>query len=44
VTELVENLKYRAELLDQLRKKGEANWLRQRVAELTRPEAQAHSA
>jgi tetratricopeptide (TPR) repeat protein len=44
VTELVENLKYRAELLDQLRKKSEANWLRQRVAELTRPEAQAHSA
>ena len=44
ITELVENLEHRAELLDQLRKKNEARWLRERVAELTQPEAKAHSA
>jgi tetratricopeptide (TPR) repeat protein len=44
VKELVENLGHRAELLDQLRKKSDASWLRQRIAELTKPEAQAHTA
>jgi len=32
---------HRAELLDQLRKKTDASWLRQKAAELIRPEAQA---
>jgi len=41
VTELVRNLERRAELLEQLRRKGDAGWLRQRVSELTRPEARA---
>jgi hypothetical protein len=27
-----------------LRKKSDASWLRQRIAELTKPEAQAHTA
>jgi tetratricopeptide (TPR) repeat protein len=44
VRELIDNLEHRAELLDQLRKKSDANWLRQRAAELSRPEAQAHTA
>jgi tetratricopeptide (TPR) repeat protein len=35
VHELSENLQHRAELLDQLRKKNEATWLRERAAELT---------
>jgi hypothetical protein len=35
--ELKRNLEHRAGLLDQLRKKGEAAWLRQRVAELEAP-------
>lgn len=33
--ELIENLRHRADLLEQLRKKGEAKWLRERIAELT---------
>lgn len=32
--ELVENLEHRADLLDQLRRKSEAAWLRQRIAEI----------
>jgi tetratricopeptide (TPR) repeat protein len=39
-TELAENLERRAELLEQLRKKGEAHWLRERRAELL---ARAHA-
>ena len=35
-TELAANLEYRAELLDQLRRKREAAWLRERAASLTR--------
>jgi tetratricopeptide (TPR) repeat protein len=35
-TELAANLEYRAELLDQLRRKREAAWLRERAAALTR--------
>jgi tetratricopeptide (TPR) repeat protein len=35
-TELAANLEYRAELLDQLRRKREAAWLRERAAGLTR--------
>lgn len=34
VHELAENLKHRADLLDQLRKKSEASWLREKAAEL----------
>jgi tetratricopeptide (TPR) repeat protein len=34
VPELIENLLHRAELLEQLRKKGEAKWLREKAAEL----------
>jgi tetratricopeptide (TPR) repeat protein len=41
--ELVENLLYRADLLDQMRKKREATWLRERAEELTE-KAQAQSA
>lgn len=33
--ELAENLEHRAELLEMLRKRGEAEWLRERAAELT---------
>jgi tetratricopeptide (TPR) repeat protein len=33
--ELTENLEHRAELLDLLRKRGEADWLREKAAELT---------
>ena len=33
-TELIANLEHRAELLDQLRKRGEASWLREKAAEL----------
>ena len=33
-TELAVNMEHRAELLDQLRKRGEASWLRERAAEL----------
>jgi tetratricopeptide (TPR) repeat protein len=33
-TELAENLEHRAELLDMIRKRGEAAWLRERAAEL----------
>ncbi len=32
--ELARNMEHRAELLDQLRKRGEANWLREKAAEL----------
>ncbi|HML16718.1 MAG TPA: tetratricopeptide repeat protein [Bryobacteraceae bacterium] len=32
--ELIENMEHRAELLDQIRRKGEAAWLRTRIAEL----------
>ncbi len=32
--ELANNMEHRAELLDQLRKRGEANWLREKAAEL----------
>ncbi|HEY1756414.1 MAG TPA: tetratricopeptide repeat protein [Bryobacteraceae bacterium] len=35
-TELAANLEYRAELLDQLRRKREASWLRERAASLSR--------
>ena len=35
VPEMIENLLHRAELLDQLRKKSEAAWLRERAAELS---------
>jgi hypothetical protein len=41
--ELAENLEHRAELLDQLRKRSEASWLRERAAELTQG-ARAQSA
>ncbi len=44
VPQLIENLEKRAELLDQLRKKGEAAWLRERIAELAKSEEQAQSA
>lgn len=44
VTELVENLEHRVELLDQLRKKSEANWLRERIAELVQGTVRAHTA
>jgi hypothetical protein len=33
-TELATNMEYRAELLDQLRKKDSANWLREKAAEV----------
>jgi hypothetical protein len=33
--ELVQNMQHRAELLDQLRKKSEADWLREKAEELT---------
>jgi tetratricopeptide (TPR) repeat protein len=33
-TELAENMEHRAELLEQLRKRSEASWLRERAAEL----------
>ncbi len=36
--ELAENLLHRAELLEELRKQGEASWLREKAAELTNPE------
>ena len=42
--ELVGNLSHRAELLDQLRKKSEASWLRGRIAELTGMSVKAHTA
>ncbi len=35
VRELTDNLEHRAELLDMLRKRGEAEWLREKAAELT---------
>jgi tetratricopeptide (TPR) repeat protein len=35
VHELMENLEHRAELLEQLRKKSEASWLREKAAELS---------
>jgi tetratricopeptide (TPR) repeat protein len=35
VRELAENLEHRAELMDMLRKRGEAVWLREKAAELT---------
>jgi tetratricopeptide (TPR) repeat protein len=35
VRELTDNLEHRAELLDLLRKRGEAEWLREKAAELT---------
>jgi tetratricopeptide (TPR) repeat protein len=35
--ELIRNLEHRAELLEMLRKKGEASWLREKVARLTAP-------
>ena len=41
--ELLENLEHRAELLDQLRRKGEASWLRDRIS-LLNGEAQAQGA
>ncbi|MGD1094452.1 MAG: tetratricopeptide repeat protein [Bryobacteraceae bacterium] len=41
VPELSENLLHRAELLEQLRKKGEAAWLRQKAAELQTQHEQA---
>jgi tetratricopeptide (TPR) repeat protein len=44
VPQLVENLEHRAELLDELRKKGEASWLREKVAALTQASAKAHTA
>jgi tetratricopeptide (TPR) repeat protein len=42
--ELKRNLEHRAGLLDQLRKKGEAAWLRQKVAELEAPPAAIETA
>jgi len=42
--ELTDNLQHRAELLDQLRKKSEAAWLREKAAELVNGSARAHSA
>jgi tetratricopeptide (TPR) repeat protein len=42
--ELKRNLEHRAGLLDQLRKKGEAAWLRQKVAELAAPPARIETA
>lgn len=41
--ELLENLEHRAELFDQLRRKAEAGWLRERIAQLNGA-AQAHTA
>lgn len=41
---LIENLEHRAELLEILRRKGEASWLRERVAQLRGEATQAHSA
>lgn len=41
--EFVENLEHRAELLDQLRRKGEAGWLRERITQLNGA-ARAHTA
>lgn len=41
---LIENLEHRAELLDQLRKKGEAAWLRERATELMKSSVKAHTA
>jgi tetratricopeptide (TPR) repeat protein len=35
--ELIRNLEHRAELLDMLRKKGEAGWMRERIARLQAP-------
>jgi hypothetical protein len=42
--ELKRNLEHCAGLLDQLRKKGEAAWLRQKVAELAAPPARIETA
>jgi tetratricopeptide (TPR) repeat protein len=44
VTQLIQNLEHRAELLEQLRKNGEASWLRARAEQLSGTSAQAHSA
>jgi tetratricopeptide (TPR) repeat protein len=44
VLQLVENMEHRAELLDQLRKKGEAHSLRVRVAQLMHSGVKAQSA
>jgi len=44
ITELADNLVRRAELLDQLRKKGEAAWLRERAKALTGASVRAQSA
>ncbi len=44
VPQLVENLEHRAELLDQLRKKSEAAWLRDKIALLTQANVKAHTA
>jgi tetratricopeptide (TPR) repeat protein len=41
VHELTENMQHRAELLEQLRKKNEASWLRERAAELSSTAAAA---
>jgi tetratricopeptide (TPR) repeat protein len=38
-TELAVNMEHRAELLDLLRRRSEANWLRERAAELLNPNA-----
>jgi tetratricopeptide (TPR) repeat protein len=43
-SELVENILHRAELLDDLRKGGEASWLRERAAELCGLESEAGGA
>ena len=34
VPELIRNLEHRAELLEMLRKKGEAGWLREKISQL----------
>jgi eukaryotic-like serine/threonine-protein kinase len=44
MAELVDNMAHRAELLDRLRQKSEASWLRGRIAELTGMSVKAHTA
>ncbi len=39
IAQLVENMEHRAELLDQLRKKSEASWLREKALEVTQAAA-----
>ena len=44
IAELIRNMEHRADILDMLRKKGEASWMREKISHLVPPAVDAAQA